>query len=282
MLPFFTLRMSSAKILTCKEAKMLKFTVVFLLIVVCLGELFDENENFDEFEGFDEDKEIDEDEEFGENEDEVDEDEAVASQVSYLDRAREALLKFAADLRKGNVTNAFLKVIDDFEKQIANFQASLERRRIKCRLVEKVKMFIKETSKDRRANTQVLRGFAAQGLFLSQVRATCLLAKRDLLLSGALAFLESIREDIGDTAFEEFLSVSGLVTLIFAIDDTGSMGEDIKSAIAIATQIVRARRDYDVDYILSPFNDPSKKLKSWFRYKCREFRSHSYDNHHHF
>ena len=245
------------------KLKCLNSPLSFLLIVVCFGELLDENENFDDIEDFDEDKEIDEDEEFGEIEDEVDEDEAVASQVSYLDRAREALLKFAADLRKGNVTNAFLKVIDDFEKQIANFQASLERRRIKCRLVEKVKMFIKETSKDRRANTQVLRGFAAQGLFLSQVRATCLLAKRDLLLSGALAFLESIRKDIGDTAFEEFLSISGLVKFIFAIDDPGSMFEDIRAAIAIATQIVQEPRDYDVDYILSPFNDSSKKLKCW-------------------
>ena len=260
-MPFFTLLRNSGRILTSSEAKVLKFTVIFLLIVVCFGELLDENENFDDIEDFDEDKEIDEDEEFGENEDEVDEDEAVASQVSYLDRAREALLKFAADLRKGNVTNAFLKVIDDFEKQIANFQASVGRRRIKCTLVEKVRMFIKEASKERRTNTLVLRGFGAQGLFLSQVRATCFLAKRDLLLSGALVFLESIREDIGDTAFEEFLTISGLVTLIFAIDDTGSMFEDIRAVFAIATQIVREPRNYYVDYILSPFNDPSKKLK---------------------
>lgn len=118
-------------------------------------------------------------------------------------------------------------------------------------------MFIKEASKERRTNTLVLRGFAAQGLFLSQVRATCLLAKRDLLLSGALAFLESVREDIGDIAFEEFLTISGLVTLIFAIDDTGSMFEDIRTVFAIATQIVREPRNYDVDYILSPFNDPT-------------------------
>ena len=181
--------------------------------------------------------------------------------VRYLDTAREALLKFARDLRKGkNVTNSFLKVIDGFEKKIADFQATLGRRRIDPSSVDTVKKFIEEASNNKKANTMILRTLAAQGVFLAQKsKAGSTRFKRDnSLIEGATAFLESIKEDIGEESFKEFLGVSGQVTLIFVIDDTGSMGDEIDAVVQIAKNIVRRKREVKVDYILSPFNDPSK------------------------
>ena len=53
--------------------------------------------------------------------------------------------------------------------------------------------------------------------------------------------------------------MQGQVTLMFAIDDTGSMKEEISAAKKIAISIVNEQRAEPVDYILSPFNDPGKK-----------------------
>ena len=50
--------------------------------------------------------------------------------------------------------------------------------------------------------------------------------------------------------------MQGQVTLMFAIDDTGSMSDEIAAAKKIATSIVNEQRVEPVDYILSPFNDP--------------------------
>ena len=68
--------------------------------------------------------------------------------------------------------------------------------------------------------------------------------------------MDSIRLELGNTAFDTFMSVNGEVTLMFAIDDTGSMGGTIQAAKGIAIAIVNKTRDESVDYILSPFNDP--------------------------
>ena len=50
--------------------------------------------------------------------------------------------------------------------------------------------------------------------------------------------------------------MQGQVTLMFAIDDTGSMRQEIAAAKKIATSIINQQRAEPVDYILSPFNDP--------------------------
>ena len=49
---------------------------------------------------------------------------------------------------------------------------------------------------------------------------------------------------------------------MFAIDDTGSMADEIQAAKDIATHIVNYRRpNLEVDYILlSPFNDPGMRI----------------------
>ena len=210
----------------------------------------------------------------------IEEDEAVESQVKYLDSAREALLELGAKTRgeQNHVTNAFLKAIDGFERNMANFQASLGSRKINPTLAANVKGLLKAASSDARTNRGILRALTAQGLFLaltSREKAAgatrfpastphAITRRRsgphNYILEGAIAYLKSIRDDVGEEFFEKFLNINGSVTLIFAIDDTASMRSYIDGAIAIAIKIVTAKRDYAVDYILSPFNDPSKRL----------------------
>ena len=74
----------------------------------------------------------------------------------------------------------------------------------------------------------------------------------------AAFYLEKLRLEIGNQKMDEILSSQGDSTLMFAIDTTGSMRDEIHAAKAIAKQIINATRDFKVDYILSPFNDPRK------------------------
>ena len=76
-------------------------------------------------------------------------------------------------------------------------------------------------------------------------------------------FMESEKKDLGADAFDTLLAVKGNVTLIFVIDNTGSMWDEIAAAKAIAKSIVsQPRKDTTVNYILLPFNDPRKCLQS--------------------
>ena len=70
-------------------------------------------------------------------------------------------------------------------------------------------------------------------------------------------YLEWIKKDIGKENFDELMLATGGATLMFAIDTTGSMSEEISAAKEIAISIVNRKRQFPVDYILSPFNDPS-------------------------
>ena len=55
---------------------------------------------------------------------------------------------------------------------------------------------------------------------------------------------------------DNILSAGGDSTLMFVIDTTASMRGKISVAKAIAKQIIGVTRDFVVDCILSPFNDP--------------------------
>ena len=80
--------------------------------------------------------------------------------------------------------------------------------------------------------------------------------KTGTVLLETKTYLDRLRRVVGDKKMDKILSVQGDSTLIFAIDTTGSMGEDIQAAKAIAKEIISVTRDSEVDYILSPFNDP--------------------------
>lgn len=69
---------------------------------------------------------------------------------------------------------------------------------------------------------------------------------------------KKLRDILDETDFDNLLGISGDVSLIFVIDTTGSMGDEIAAAKEIAKAIAAHPRDSPVDFILSPFNDPSK------------------------
>ena len=80
--------------------------------------------------------------------------------------------------------------------------------------------------------------------------------KRRAATSAVKAFMDSVKTALGNAAFDTFMSVNGDVTLMFAIDHSGSMGDEIQAAKDIAIAIANQTRQKNVDYILSPFNDP--------------------------
>ena len=70
-------------------------------------------------------------------------------------------------------------------------------------------------------------------------------------------FLQGLRQRVGSSTFDSFMAVQGDVSLMFVIDDTGSMREEIQAAKNIANDIINYKRDVPIkEYILSPFNDP--------------------------
>ena len=73
--------------------------------------------------------------------------------------------------------------------------------------------------------------------------------------------MRSIKRTIGKRNFKSFVGneKGNKATLTFAVDDTGSMYQEIQAVKDIATYIVKdpnPRPNLEVDYILSPFNDP--------------------------
>lgn len=70
--------------------------------------------------------------------------------------------------------------------------------------------------------------------------------------------MKKIRALLDETDFDILMGISGDVSLIFVIDTTGSMGDEIDAAKKIAQAIAAHPRDEPVNFILSPFGDPSK------------------------
>uniref|UniRef100_H2ZHT0 Hemicentin-1-like von Willebrand factor A domain-containing protein n=1 Tax=Ciona savignyi TaxID=51511 RepID=H2ZHT0_CIOSA len=72
--------------------------------------------------------------------------------------------------------------------------------------------------------------------------------------------LERIRNQIGEFKYGNFIDVGSGTTLAFAIDDTGSMANEIIGAKRRAKMIIRERQgslDQPRDFVLVPFNDPT-------------------------
>jgi len=65
-----------------------------------------------------------------------------------------------------------------------------------------------------------------------------------------------IKDKLGEDKFKDFLAVDGDVSLVFTVDTTGSMKDEIHAAKQIAKSIANYKRKGKVDYILSPYNDP--------------------------
>jgi hypothetical protein len=80
----------------------------------------------------------------------------------------------------------------------------------------------------------------------------------------AKTFLNDIKNDLGDDKFSSFLALQGDVTLMFALDVTGSMHDEIKASKEIIKKISQYDRSEPVDYILTTFSDPIGRLNSLF------------------
>ena len=95
-------------------------------------------------------------------------------------------------------------------------------------------------------------------MYLLSTKAKSSSRKKRSSTSEGKAFLQDLRQKVGATKFDSFLAVQGDVGLMFAIDDTGSMGNEIEAAKKIAKDIInyRERKVPIKEYILSPFNDP--------------------------
>ena len=69
-------------------------------------------------------------------------------------------------------------------------------------------------------------------------------------------FMSDIKTDLGDKKFSNLLALQGEVTLMFALDVTGSMHDEIKASKEMIQNISRYERSEPVDYILTTFSDP--------------------------
>ncbi|XP_031559995.1 hemicentin-1-like [Actinia tenebrosa] len=81
--------------------------------------------------------------------------------------------------------------------------------------------------------------------------------------------IKEIKDALGEDKFKDFLAVDGDVSLVFVIDTTGSMKEEIHQAKAIARAIANYKRKGKVDYILSPYNDPGSGPVTKYTYETR-------------
>ena len=157
--------------------------------------------------------------------------------------------------KRASPSNKFLEALDTIERAMYEAQATGTRIRHSKRRLAKMKANIKLAIVER--NYLFARQSLGRALYsVIQLGRKSGRKRRAATKSAVKTFMDSIRKELGDFYFDAFMSVYGEVTLMFAIDDTGSMGAEIEAAKDIATSIVNHPRDDRVDYILSPFNDP--------------------------
>ena len=156
-------------------------------------------------------------------------------------------------------SNNFLRTLDEIEKSVYDAQAMKRYYSQSSLRLEKIKDYIKLAAKNK--NSEFIQQALGHGLYttIEIERRKAGRKKRCILCANAVkTYMDTIKKEVGPTVFEEMIGVNEKVTLMFAIDTTGSMWSEIVTAKAIAKSIVDHPRQYlEVDYILSPFNDPS-------------------------
>lgn len=149
-------------------------------------------------------------------------------------------------------SNKFLEAINGIERAVANARASGVRyseatlAKLKRLLVSAIK------SKSYKYGREVL----GQVMYLLSVKTSPPGRKKRSSQNEGGKFLQGLRHQVGSSTFDSFMAVQGDVSLMFVIDDTGSMGDDIQATRNIAIDIIDYERQAPVEYILSPFNDP--------------------------
>lgn len=153
-------------------------------------------------------------------------------------------------------SNKFLGAVDEIEKALYEAQAAGNYYSHMAVKLQKIKKNIKLATQKR--SYRFFRQSLGHGLYTAMELDKKTGRKKRTSTSEVKKFMESIKTELGDSVFDTFMVVHGDVTLMFAIDDTGSMHDEIQAAKDIATSIVTHPRDEAVDYILSPFNDPGR------------------------
>lgn len=145
--------------------------------------------------------------------------------------------------------NKFNEVMDQVERAMAQAQLS----RASFRLTDLKKDI---NSAVNQGNVRFAR--RALGLALYTVSKSSSKSRRGKRSAANVAktFLAGIKKDLGDDKFSDFLALQGEVTLMYAVDITGSMRGEINASKAIVTEITKYDRSEPVDYILSSFGDP--------------------------
>ena len=75
---------------------------------------------------------------------------------------------------------------------------------------------------------------------------------------GTDTIVPKLKTELGADGFNALMSVYGDVSLVFVVDTTGSMAAEIQAAKRIIKAIASYPRKSAVNYVLSPFNNPSK------------------------
>lgn len=183
--------------------------------------------------------------------------------IDDMDSARSAILLVADDLSligkeaKNNATkprnlNKFHDVIDQLERAMG--QAQLSRKLFK---LSDLKNDIKEAVNS--GNLKSARRALGLALYTaSQLSSKSRRHKRSMT-EKAKNFLAEIKKELGAAKFSRLLALDGEVTLVFAVDITGSMQDEIDAAKAIVSAISKYERSQPVDYILSTFGDPKSE-----------------------
>ena len=157
---------------------------------------------------------------------------------------------------RSSPSNHFLTALNEIERALAEARVSGRRQRFSQAILDKLKKYIKLGSRHR--NYHFARRGIGQALHLLQNPGLKKKRGKRSTQNTAAGFLADLRTQMSPEKFDKLLAVQGDVTLMFAIDTTGSMSKEISTAKSIAIDVVNYDRQNPVNYILSPFNDPGK------------------------
>ena len=153
-------------------------------------------------------------------------------------------------------SNKFLEVISEIQKAVANAGAMGSQLQYSNLTLAKLSQLLEDAVKSKSFDY----GREVLGRILYLLSKSSKRKKRSLENEGNL-FLRRLRQGLGNETFDSFMAVEGNVSLVFVIDDTGSMGDTIEAVKKIATAVINYPREVPVDYILSPFNDPMSGMQ---------------------
>lgn len=150
-------------------------------------------------------------------------------------------------------SNKFMKAINDIELAQTNAYASSVK--YSSAALAKLKVLVERAIRSK--SYKYARQIVGQIMYLLSAKAAPSDRTKRSSKGEGSKFLQDLRQKVGAATFDSFLAVQGDVALMFAIDDTGSMGDEILAAKNIAADIINYKRKVPIkEYILSAFNDP--------------------------